>query len=114
MLAQRAKVLHNTLVNTEGIDARGASTRADVIGNLVEGRIRARDGAGLMEQDNLAVRALDALLAAPLALDLRWNEASNRARATPETARDFCGRPRPPFSPPGATVQARCDAAPAR
>ena len=66
------------------------------------------------EQDNLAVRALDALLAAPLALDLRWNEASNRARATPETARDFCGRPRPPCSPPGATVQARCDAAPAR
>jgi hypothetical protein len=114
LLAQRAQVLHNTLVNTEGIDARGASTRADVIGNLVEGRIRARDGAGLMEQDNLAVGALDALLAAPLALDLRWNEASNRARATPETARDFCGRPRPPFSPPGATVQARCDAAPAR
>jgi hypothetical protein len=105
------QVAHNTLVNTEGIDARHASTRAVAVGNLVEGRVRARDGAVIEEQDNLLIGSLDALLNAPHALDLRWLEASNRARPTPETGRDFCGRQRPPFSPPGATVQARCDEA---
>jgi hypothetical protein len=105
------QVAHNTLVNTEGIDARHASTRAVAVGNLIEGRVRARDGAVVEEHDNLLIGSLDALLNAPHALDLRWLEASDRSRPTPETGRDFCGRTRPPFSPPGATVQARCDEA---
>lgn len=103
------QVAHNTLVNTEGIDARHASTRAVAIGNLIEGRMRTRDGAALEAHDNVQIGSLDVMLNAPHALDLRWLEASNRSRSTPETARDFCGRNRPPFSPPGATVQARCD-----
>jgi len=105
------QVAHNTLVNTEGIDARHASTRATAVGNLIEGRVRARDGAALEDRDNLLIGSLDVVLNAPQALDLRWLQASDRARATPETGRDFCGRNRPPFSPPGATVQARCDEA---
>ncbi|HET9977720.1 MAG TPA: right-handed parallel beta-helix repeat-containing protein [Burkholderiaceae bacterium] len=103
------QVAHNTLVNTEGIDARHASTRALAVGNLIEGRMRSRDGAALDARDNVQISSLDVMLNAPHALDLRWLEASNRSRSTPETARDFCGRTRPPFSPPGATVQARCD-----
>ncbi len=103
-------VAHNTLINTAGIDARQATTQALVIGNLLEGRLRSRDGARLDERDNALASPLDSLLAAPNALDLHWLESSDQTRSTPETERDFCGQRRPPISPPGATVQPRCDA----
>jgi hypothetical protein len=103
-----ALVAHNTLVNTEGIDARHAATQASVVGNLLEGRIRARDTARLTETDNANTPSLDHWLAEPHALDLRWLEPSDRTRATPETERDFCGARRPPLSPPGATLEASC------
>lgn len=108
--ARNAVVAHNTLVNTAGIDARQATTQAVAIGNLFEGRLRARDGARLDAGDNAQPGSLDALLVAPNALDLRWQESSDQIRSTPETQRDFCGQRRPPISPPGATVQPRCDA----
>ena len=107
--ARKTLVAHNTLINTAGIDARHASTQGVVIGNLLEGRVRARDGARLDEQDNAVPARLDSLLAAPDALDLRWHESSDQTRPTPETERDFCGQRRPALSPPGATVQPRCD-----
>ena len=107
--AQNAVVAHNTLINTAGIDARQATTRGVAVGNLLEGRMRARDGARLDELDNATARSLDALLAAPNALDLRWHEPSDQVRATPETERDFCGHRRPALNPPGATLQPRCD-----
>jgi hypothetical protein len=106
-----ALVAHNTLVNTEGIDARHGSTQATVVGNLIEGRARARDGARLIEQDNVRAGTLDRWLAEPHALDLRWLTMTDGARATPETERDFCGARRPPMSPPGATVETSCGAA---
>ena len=108
--ARNALVAHNTLVNTAGVDARQPTTQAVVVGNLLEGRIRARDGAGLDEHDNATANPLASLLTAPNALDLRWHETSDRTRSTPETDRDFCGQRRPPVSPPGATVQPSCDA----
>ncbi len=108
--ARNALVAHNTLVNTAGIDARHPATQAVAIGNLVEGRVRTRDGARLDARDNALTGTLDSLLTAPDALDLRWHESSDRTRPTPETERDFCGRRRPAISPPGATVQPRCDA----
>jgi hypothetical protein len=107
--ARDALVAHNTLVNTAGIDARQATTQALVVGNLLDGRLRARDGARMEERDNAAAGSLDTLLVAPNALDLRWHESSDQTRSTPETERDFCGQRRPPISPPGATVQPRCD-----
>jgi nitrous oxidase accessory protein NosD len=103
-------VAHNTLINTAGIDARRERTRAIAVGNLLEGRLRHRDAAVLEARDNTLMRSLDLVLTAPDALDLRWNESSDGARATPETERDFCGQRRPPLSPPGATVRPRCDA----
>jgi parallel beta-helix repeat protein len=108
--ARRTLVAHNTLINTAGIDARHASTQAVVIGNLLEGRVRARDRAQLDAQDNAVPTRLDSLLTAPDALDLHWHESSDQTRPTPETERDFCGQRRPALSPPGATVQPRCDA----
>ena len=107
--AQASLVAHNTLINTEGIDARQSTTRAIVVGNLVEGTIRARDGARVDANANAVARTLDTVLAMPDALDLHWLESSDQTRATPETERDFCGNLRPPISPPGATLQPRCD-----
>lgn len=106
-----ALVAHNTLVNTEGIDARHGSTQATAVGNLIEGRVRARDGARLVELDNARAGTLDRWLAEPHALDLRWLTVTDGARATPETERDFCGARRPPMSPPGAMVETACGAA---
>ncbi len=108
--ARNALVAHNTLVNTAGIDARQPSTQAVAVGNLLEGRVRARDGARLDVHDNAMANPLTKLLTEPNALDLRWHESSDQTRPTPETERDFCGQRRPPVSPPGATVQPRCDA----
>ncbi len=108
--ARNALVAHNTLINTAGIDARRATTQAVAIGNLLEGRMRSRDGARLDAHDNALANPLDALLTAPNALDLRWHESSDQTRPTPETDRDFCGRRRPAISPPGATLQPNCDA----
>lgn len=109
--ARNAIVAHNTLVNTAGIDARNAVTQAVAVGNLLEGRMRGRDGARLDAHDNAAANPLSMLLLAPNALDLRWHESSDQARSTPETERDFCGHRRPPISPPGATLQPSCDVA---
>jgi hypothetical protein len=109
--ARNALVAHNTLINTAGIDARQPATQALAVGNLLEGRIRARDGARLEERDNAVARPLGGLLTAPHALDLRWHESSDQTRATPETERDFCGQRRPALSPPGATVAPICGGA---
>ena len=108
--ARNAVVAHNTLVNSAGIDARHEATQAVAVGNLLEGRVRARDGARLDAHDNAIVNPLASLLIEPNALDLRWHETSDGTRSTPETERDFCGLRRPPISPPGATVQPTCDA----
>lgn len=108
--ARNALVAHNTLINTAGIDARQPTTQAVAVGNLLEGRLRARDGSRLDARDNAVANPLDSLLKAPAALDLRWHESSDQTRTTPETERDFCGQRRPAISPPGATLQPRCDA----
>jgi hypothetical protein len=107
--ARNALVAHNTLINTGGIDARQPTTQAVAVGNLLEGRVRVRDGARLDDRDNALANPLDGLLTAPNALDLHWHESSDQTRPTPETERDFCGQRRPAISPPGATVQPRCD-----
>src|SRR5690606_25151729 len=39
------RVLHNTLYDTTGIDVRYAVSSVEVRGNILSGRIRARDGA---------------------------------------------------------------------
>lgn len=47
-----SKIIHNTLIDTGGISVRYPSSSADVEGNLVDGKIRQRDGAVLRENDN--------------------------------------------------------------
>jgi hypothetical protein len=49
---------HNTLLDTGGISVRFPESNAQVEANLVDGLMRARDGAVLRGEDNLAMRAL--------------------------------------------------------
>jgi hypothetical protein len=96
----RILIAHNTLVNTAGIDLRDWSS-AHVHANLLDGRIRARDGAEVTREDN-EVRSLPALLEAPDALQLAWRAAPEPIAALPGVTSDFCGRPRGAMTLAGA------------
>jgi parallel beta-helix repeat protein len=103
--AARSSVVHNTLVDTIGIDARFPTTSAEVEGNLVDGTIRSRNDGVLHARDNLSAAPLYAyigvhpqrtLYAAPLALDFAWRgEAPRRAVDNPRgLGPDLCGQAR--------------------
>lgn len=102
--AATSSVVHNTLVDTAGVSARWPETSADVHGNIVDGRIRERDGALLRAQDNLdsGIAGLfagwhpqRALFAAPEAMDLRWRGDAPRREALVRPVADLCGTARP-------------------
>lgn len=105
-----SRIVHNTLLDTGGIDVRYPESGADVIGNLVDGTIRARDGARVRAVDNLdtpiaylyvGYHPVRALFADVQGLDLGWKgEAPRRALASPSV--DMCGRPRPVWARYGA------------
>lgn len=104
----KSTIAFNTLINTEGIDLRRPPSSAVVFGNLTDGRIRQRDGTDLQADDNLIKRGLDALLAGPDRLDLRWLSTPPWVTNRPAVPTDFCGRTRGPLSPVGATVDPDC------
>ncbi len=105
-----SRIVHNTLLDTGGIDVRYPESGADVIGNLVDGTIRARDGARLRAFDNLdtpiaylyvGYHPVRSLFADVQGLDLGWKgEVPRRAMSTPSA--DMCGRPRPVWARYGA------------
>lgn len=104
-----AQVLHNTLVNTQGILLRNPPSDARVAGNLLDSRVRARTGTTLAaEADNRRTGNLAAWLAEADALDLRWKEAPSPVATAAEVPLDFCGRRRAPQSEPGAGAAAAC------
>ena len=47
-----SRLIHNTLIDTGGISVRFPESSADIEGNLVDGLIRARDGAIIRDRDN--------------------------------------------------------------
>ncbi|MDR3299074.1 MAG: hypothetical protein LBU43_03495 [Candidatus Accumulibacter sp.] len=67
-------VAHNTLINTSGIDARGAEASAMIIGNLLDGTIRSRRGASIQQEHN-EVSDMRELFFDADALSLSWNRA---------------------------------------
>lgn len=102
-------VLHNTLVNTQGILVRNPPADARVAGNLLDSRVRARAGTTLdADVDNLRTGSLAAWLADADLLDLRWKEAPAPVATPPEAPLDFCGRRRAALSEPGAGAAAAC------
>lgn len=110
--AADSRVLHNTLIDTGGIDVRFATSSATVTGNLVDGAIRSRDGGLLHVEDNLdtSIAALylgmhpqRALLRAPQAFDWRWTGIAPRSTVLRQGVADLCGTARPAAPSYGAT-----------
>jgi hypothetical protein len=106
--SRNSRVLHNTLVNTAGILLRNPPIDARVDANLLDAGVRGRIGSTLSEGDNLSARDLGDHLVDPDALDLRWRRAPPLVSTASDVVDDFCARPRPRMSPPGATAAPRC------
>ena len=98
--AKDSKLYHNILYNTRGIDARYPTTSAEIANNVVMGEVRARDGAAVVEFDNLAglsERAFRNIYADPESGDFTpaaTGGAIDRGRALVGLVDDFCGNRR--------------------
>lgn len=98
--SQSTKILHNTLIATSGVDFRYASSTGEARGNVLAGKMRARDGASFTAVDNLTdVPSADfaSWYVDPTAADLRKKgdlgalvDLASQASVTD----DFCGRAR--------------------
>jgi len=99
--ADRSLIAFNTLINTSGIDARRTANDTQISGNLLEGRIRARDGSTITKSFN-EVAALPRHFEAPDRLDLRWLRLPETVPSTPALGADFCNKPRRDGTLPGA------------
>ncbi|GAB3407549.1 right-handed parallel beta-helix repeat-containing protein [Massilia agilis] len=108
--AADTQIIHNTLLDTGGIDVRFPESGADVISNLVDGTIRARNGARVRALDNLdtpiaylyaGYHPVRRLFENVRELNLRWKAAPPR-RAITGAAVDMCGRARPVWASYGA------------
>jgi parallel beta-helix repeat protein len=104
------RIVHNTLLDTGGIDVRFPESAAEVTGNLVDGTIRARDGARIRALDNLdtpiaylyaGYHPVRKLFAGVQGLDLGW-AAQPPKRALASASTDMCGRRRPVWARYGA------------
>ena len=109
--AANTVVSHNTVLDTAGIAVQWSDSGADIHGNIVDGRIAARDGAGVREDDNLdtgvtrlftGAHPLRELFASSSGLDLRWRGGAPRRDAGGAPGADLCGVPRPPEPAYGA------------
>lgn len=109
--AARSRVVHNTVLDTAGIEGRFATTGADVEGNLVDGIIHARNDAVLRLHDNHATvgamlylgwHPVRHLFAADALAPLAWEGAPPRRAAPAGAVAELCGRPRPALAALGA------------
>jgi len=100
----QSRLLHNTLIDTAGINVRFADSAALVEGNLSDGPIRAREGASLQDVDNHVTPLLWRYLglgqehgsfANATTVDLHWHGAAPRRRSASVQVHDLCGTPRP-------------------
>ncbi|MDC0721238.1 MYXO-CTERM sorting domain-containing protein [Nannocystis bainbridge] len=95
-----SKILNNTLYNTAGIDMRFAETTGVVHNNLMNGKIRDRDGAVTDKQNNLVEATLEqfaAWFADPAAQDFTLVDGAaivGLGLAVPEVTDDYCGNDR--------------------
>lgn len=94
-------IAHNTLINTAGIDVRESPATAHLYGNLVEGMVRARNGAKAKNEMNEAVSLLDVFQGADQ-LNLRWRNQPGKIPSLPLVTNDFCKRDRSDGTFPGA------------
>ncbi len=110
--AARSKIVHNTLVDTGGISVRFAASSADVVGNLVDGAVRGRDGGVVRSSDNQTTATallyagwhpVRALFRDTNQFDFAWaGEAPVRGEGSSAPARDLCNAVRPAVARYGA------------
>jgi len=110
--ATQAWIGFNTLINTGGIDTRGAPSDATLYANLLDGSIKARESSRMDARDNQQVR-LTRLFKAPDRLDLA-RDAEPQMVNTPTMVRDdFCRQVRAARSSVGALdLLPQCSAPP--
>lgn len=101
--AADSKIVHNTLVDTGGIQLRYPETSAQIDGNLIDGSVSGRDGALVRLGDNqlsplayayLGWHRVRGLFVAPAAGDFRWRGEAPRRDAGGAAVPDLCGAPR--------------------
>ncbi|HTT10405.1 MAG TPA: chondroitinase-B domain-containing protein [Burkholderiaceae bacterium] len=99
----RSRLEHNTVLDTAGVYVRYPESSATVTANLVDGAIRAREGALLYEQDNastplwsiyLGWHPLRKAFADADALDLQFRHPLPRVKEL-RSGRDLCGATTP-------------------
>jgi hypothetical protein len=96
------RVAHNTLINTAGITVR-AGSRAELDGNLVEGRVWRRDGSRVDQRGTTPLgQWLDPAAAA--ALQWQWQQAPNPGPLAAGLSTDFNGQSRAGHYAPGALL----------
>jgi MYXO-CTERM domain-containing protein len=95
------KLLYNTLVATNGVDFRFATTSGEADGNVLASVLRIRDGATMTKKTNLEnVQGADftTWYQAPLLGDLRkkgdLSAILGKATARPDVTDDYCARGR--------------------
>lgn len=98
--SDRITVGFNTLINTSGIDVRYAANATRVVGNLLEGRIRARHGSVVDAQMN-EIAPMARYFEAPDRLHLRWLRLPETIPSA-DLGYDFCNQPRGAGTLPGA------------
>lgn len=94
-------VAHNTLINTAGIDVRVPPAAAYIYGNIVEGLVRARNGGKIRMEMNETDDVQD-WFQDPDKIDMRWKKMPEKIPSLPSVSKDFCNRPRPDGTLPGA------------
>ncbi|UUZ56847.1 right-handed parallel beta-helix repeat-containing protein [Massilia sp. H-1] len=98
--AAASKVTHNTLLDTGGIDLRYPATSVDIEGNLVDGDIRARNGAEVRLSDNRTTpiallyagyHPVRSLFRSAAGFDLMWHGEPPRRERGAGFVPDLCG-----------------------
>lgn len=109
--AAQTQLVHNTVLDTAGINVRFGESAAQAEGNWVDAPIAVRDGATLVDRGNHAASPLSmylglARLSSPFAngneLDLRWSGAPPRRTGSPDAGIDLCAARRSPAPAFGA------------
>lgn len=109
--AARTVVTRNTVLDTAGVEIRFPESVADLEGNLLDGPVRARDGALLRETDDLGTAAawlyvgyhpVRAQFVDASTLDLGWRSAPPLRDSANAASVDLCGVARGPRSSYGA------------
>ena len=103
----------NTLYETTGIDARFPETTGTIVGNVIDGAVRERDGAAVVLDLSTSTADLSSIYWSPSALDFRVldpTEVWTSGDDAPDV--DFCGNSRTERTVLGAVdADSDCDTA---